>query len=171
MEGEEVEEQETKNKKECLFSFSKMNKYFIIPFLCPVIDMIMHTINDLNNELSGNTINNSLLIYLLDCFSLFAGGLLYFVVFIRTKTEETRNKAIIYKESSNDIKYIYNPVELEKNKRKIFIYLIIMSIILSLAYVSLEFQLTIIKEKMKENIHIFEIRIYYCKRSLELFPI
>ena len=156
MEGEKVEEQKTKNKKDCLFSFSKINKYFIIPFLCPVFSMIIEIIYS-SSIISDNTKNRDLLFNMIDCLSTLVGGLLYFVASMRTKTEETRNNAIIYKETSHDIEYIYNPLELEKNYCIIITYLIIMSIIFSFVYIILECQNIIIEE----NTHKFERRLYY----------
>ena len=94
MEGEEeVEEQKTNNKKECLFSFSKLNKYYIIPFLYPVMDVIRDIIIDYGLKSEGAK-KSDFLIYMIDCFSTTAGGLLYFVSSVRTKTEETRNNAM-----------------------------------------------------------------------------
>ena len=29
------------NKKKCLFSFSKMNKYFLIPFFLPLFELLL----------------------------------------------------------------------------------------------------------------------------------
>ena len=138
---EEDEEQTTENKKECLFSFAIINKYFIFPFLCPIFCMLTNSSyllvdGDINDEKKHNFLN-----CMLQFLSYLPGGLLYFVTFIRTKTNETRNKAIINIESSpNNIKYIYNAVELKKNECKIIGYLIIMSIIYSFAYLSLMFR-------------------------------
>ena len=140
MEGEEeVEEQNTNNKKECLFSFSKLNKYFIIPFLCPVMDLIRAIIED-SGMVSDDAKNKDFLIDMIDCLSTLAGGLLYFVSSVRTKTEETKKQ----------------PKELEKKSKKIG-YVIIMSIMISLPYISWEFQGMI----SDDNTHKLEIRIFY----------
>ena len=157
---EEDEEQTTESKKECLFSFAIINKYFIIPFLCPIICMLAKSLNYL---LLGGDIDKKkqhyFLICILECFSYLPGGLLYFVTFIRTKTDETRNNAIINIESSpNNIKYIYNPVELNKDGYKILGYLIIMSMINYFVYLSLMF----------ESKNVFEYRLYFFI-SLPLF--
>ena len=94
MEGEEVEEQKTNNKKECLFSFSKLNKYYIIPFLWPVMDVIRDIIIDLiDSDLASEGVKNTdFLMDILDCLSTIAGGSLYFAFSVRTKTEETRKQ-------------------------------------------------------------------------------
>ena len=43
-------EKEKINKNESLFSFTKLNKYFIIPFICPIICMIGNYFLDLMSE-------------------------------------------------------------------------------------------------------------------------
>ena len=96
--NETNETNETKEKeedKECLFSFGKINKYFIFPFLCPIICMICNyllisIIQDYhleNKQFFLSTFVNS---------SYFGGGLVYFISWIRTKTEETRDNAQLY---------------------------------------------------------------------------
>ena len=139
MEGEEVEEQKTNNKKECLFSFSKLNKYFIIPFLCPVMDLIREILED-SGMVSDDIKNKDFLIDMLDCLSTLAGGLLYFFAFVRTETEETRNNAMN-----------------SKKKNKIIGYLIIMSLMISFPYIFWLFQRMI----SDDNTPILERRIYY----------
>ena len=130
------EDEEQKTKKKCLFSFAKINRYFIIPFLCPVFNMIYSSLLNSVEEDKNNDKKYSFLFSMIDCFSYLPGGLLFFVVFMRTKTEETRNKAIINVEKSVSIEYIYNPIEVEKDERIIIGYLIIISIIDSLYVLS-----------------------------------
>ena len=141
MEGEEeVEEQKTNNKKECLFSFSKLNKFYIIPFLWPVMDVIRDIIIDYGLASESEKKNIDFLDFMFDCLSTLVGGLFYFVSFVRTKTEETRKQ-------SNEL----------KKKSKIIGYLIIMSLMISLPYIFWLF-----KEMMsKEKTLLLERRIYY----------
>ena len=131
---EEETTNNTNNKKEYLFSFARINKYFLIPFLCPVFCMIS---NVFIKFVIDEWVNSDFPISMIVCFCYLFGGLLYFVSAIRTKTEETRDNAIIYMErdrSSGSIKYIYND-GLKKDKCKIFGFLLIMSILLSLSAV------------------------------------
>ena len=133
MESDTDEEQTTnnkKNKKEKLFSFGKINKYFIIPFLCPVCCMLANYFIYL---ILQEWKNSEFPLAVMICFTYILGGLFHFVSSIRTKTEETRENARVYKErvsSAGSIKYIYND-GLKKNKCIIFGLLIVMTITLS----------------------------------------
>ena len=125
-------EEDEKQTKECLFSFGRINKYFIIPFLCPIFFFIFIIFFNLLVGEENDGTNHYFFTNMLSCFSLLIGGLLYFVVYIRTKTEETRNNATINIEPlPNRITYIYkyNPHELKKENCKIIGYLVIMSMI------------------------------------------
>ena len=153
MKTKDKKDKTNESKKECLFTFAKINKYFIIPFLCPVscmmgnffINLILH-----ENELK----NKEFPIIMVGGLCNFVGGILYFISSIRTKTEETRENAIVYRErqrSLSSIKYIYND-GLKKNKLKIFGFLMIMSIFSVLPEICSLYS--------HEN-HIFEERMYF----------
>ena len=138
-EEEEVEEQTTENEKKCLFSFAKINKYFIIPFLCPIIGFLANIFIELMQKNTEFKVDLYFPVTMFACLTYFGGGLLYFVSYIRTKTEETRNNAIAYKErerASSAIIYIYNENEPKKNIWKIFGFLLIMSIVIPLFSIS-----------------------------------
>ena len=129
-----METKEEKQKQK-LFSFAKMNKYFIFPFLCPIYCMLGNLFIGLIIDDKGFK-NKEFSITLFICFSYSVGGLLYFISSIRTKTAETKDDAIIYREkerekSISSIKFIYND-GLRKNRFKIFGILFIMSSCLSL---------------------------------------
>ena len=123
MESSEGEnENETKAKKECLFGFAKLNKYFIIPFICPIISMACnYLINDIIDAIGFE--NREFLLISYVEITYIGGGVVYFISWIRTKTEETRDKANFYKEkersTSSTITYIYNE-GLKVNQCKIF---------------------------------------------------
>jgi len=95
-----------KDEKECLFSFAKINKYFIIPFLCPVFCIICNYFIEKINEDKG-LINKQCFIAIMECSTFLGGGFLYFISSLREKTEETRNKAKTYAESSTVSFYYY----------------------------------------------------------------
>ena len=137
-EEEEVEEQTTENEKKCLFSFAKINKYFIIPFLCPIIGFLANIFIQLMQDNAGLKVDLYFPVTMFACLTYFGGGLLYFVSYIRTKTEETRNNAITYKERErpSSIIYIYNEGAPKKNIWKIFGFLLIMSIVIPLFSIS-----------------------------------
>ena len=95
-------ENENKNKKQCLFSFHKMNKYYLFPFIVPLVcfstkffsepikmngDKIEY-IQDVSEE---NVHTFSFLYQMINSTSLIFGGLFYFIAIIRTKTENKAN--------------------------------------------------------------------------------
>ena len=80
------------------------------------------------------------------------GGFLYFISFIRTKTEETRNNAIEDKKQViSNVKYIYNDGS-KKSKLKI---------LLLLTFISFLLALTRIFALLKKERTTFDNRLYY----------
>ena len=132
----EEEEEEKPTKKEFLFSFAKINKYYLFPFLAPIFcclaNFFIHSIYEENKNMD----THFFLTIHIDCTYLI-GGLLYFISKIRTKTEETRNNAIVYREraSSFGVKYIYNDGS-KKSKIKIILFLILISSLITFTTVS-----------------------------------
>ena len=155
MESSEGEnENETKAKKECLFGFAKLNKYFIIPFICPIISMACnYLINDIIDAIGFE--NREFLLISYVEITYIGGGVVYFISWIRTKTEETRDKANIYKEkersTSSTITYIYNE-GLKVNQCKIFGIIFFISVIIALFTVCDIYAI---------NYNIFEERLYF----------
>ena len=128
---EETKEETEKEEKESLFSFARMNKYFIFPFLCPIICMICNYLlisiiqeyNLKNKQFFITTLVNS---------TYFGGGLVYFISWIRTKTEQTRDNAQMDGErKSSFVKYIYNE-GIQTDKFKIFLILLYLSFLLAI---------------------------------------
>ena len=139
-----------RTKKSNLFSFARINKYFIFPFLSPICCFLGNLFLGLLIDNRGTT-NLNFLISMIESTSCIVGGLLYFVSWIRTRTEETRDEAIEYRtRSTSSIAYIYNNAE-KKSIFKIFIILFIMSILLNLFFLSSLFGL--------DN-YVFEDRLY-----------
>ena len=99
---------EEKNiKKNYLFSFTKINKYFIFPFLSPIFCFLANLFLGLIRQDKGIKSIEFLFSITVSSTYIF-GGLLYFISWIRTKTEQTRENAIMYRERSfSSIKYIY----------------------------------------------------------------
>ena len=130
--NETKEKEKEKEDKECLFSFGKINKYFIFPFLCPIICMfcnylIISIIQEFhleNKQFFLSTFINPTYI---------GGGLVYFISWIRTKTEETRDIVQIDSErKSSFVKYIYNEGGIQTDKFKIFLLLLYLSFLLAI---------------------------------------
>ena len=138
--------------KKGLFSFDTLNKYYLIPFLAPIFCcttniFLKATYNKYNDEMELMiffTISSEM-IYL-------CGGFLYFISFIRTKTEETRNNAIEDKKQViSNVKYIYNDGS-KKSKLKI---------LLLLTFISFLLALTRIFALLKKERTTFDNRLYY----------
>ena len=140
-----------RTKKSDLFSFARINKYFIFPFLSPICCFLGNFFIGLLIENKGTT-NIYFLISMIEATSYIGGGLLYFISWIRTRTEETKDEAVEYRTRTNSsIAYIYNNAE-KKSKFKIFIILLMMSVLLNLFFLSALFGL----EK-----NVFEDRLYF----------
>ena len=141
-----------KKEKEFLFSFAKINKYFIFPFLCPIFCIICnYFIEKISNDKGVK--NKECLLAILECATFTGGGLLYFISFLREKTEETRDKSQIYSERSASIKLIYTDSSLITKKKYIKIFLILFIMALSVSF----FDIT---EVYTFDKNIFEERFY-----------
>ena len=142
---------EKNKKKESLFSFAKINKYYLFPFLAPIFcctaNYFIHT---LSNDNPSMEMHMFLTIYI--DFSYLFGGLLYFISSIREKTYETRDNAIEYRDrASSVVKYIYNDGS-KKNQIKILLILLLISFLITI---------TSICNLYSVNRTIFEKRLYF----------
>ena len=110
--------EENEVKKECLFSFSKLNKYYLIPFLCPIICFLTNYMifnikislgeKDVAYEFVGHK-KKDFFINMMIAFFYTIAGLLFFITKLRIKTEKTKNKPINNRTlSSSSIELIYN---------------------------------------------------------------
>ena len=146
-----MEDEEKNKKKESLFSFAKINKYYLFPFLAPIFcctaNYFIHTLFNDNPSMEMHML---LTIYI-DCSYLF-GGLLYFISSIREKTYETRDDAIVYRErASSAVKYIYNDGS-KKSLIKILLILLLISCLITITTICNLYSM----EKT-----IFEKRLYF----------
>ena len=151
--SEEENENDIKTKKECIFGFAKLNKYFIIPFVCPIISMACNYLINEIIDVIGFENREFLLISYVE-ITYIGGGVVYFISWIRRKTEETRDKANIYKDkerSASTITYIYNEGP-KVNKIKIFGIIFFISVIIALFTVCDIYAI---------NYNIFEERLYF----------
>ena len=89
-------------KKECLFSINRMNKYYLLPFLFPLVcystKFFSEPMKMKNGEIKyveqvteENCHTFVFLYQMINSTSLIFGGLLYFVTIIRTKTDNKAN--------------------------------------------------------------------------------
>ena len=150
----EKKKDKNKIKKKKLFSFAKLNKYFIFPFLSPIFCFLGNFFLELIYNDEGIN-NKEFLIAIITSLSYIGGGILYFISWIRTRTEESRDEALEHLErkerNPSSIRYIYND-GLKKNKLHIFFILLIMSILLVFSTVASIYAL----EK-----NVFEERLYF----------
>ena len=146
-----------KLKKESLFSFSKFNKYFLIPFLCPIlkvfsfffVNKIEKIVRDEENNKDKDNKNEikihkfEFLLAFIFSFNYILSGLLYFVDIFRIKTKTTKNNTIIYnkEESSKDLIYNNNYDDLlsKKSELKVIIILFLLPILISIILFVREF--------------------------------
>ena len=120
--NDELEEvlSERENNKKSIITFSRLNKYFLIPFLYPVFCVLRNIFKDLVVE--SKVINNSKLFYSIsiDLSYIFA-GLFYFKPYFKTNFNKKNNSGSIY---------IYNKVKIDKCKScKIIMFIILLSLI------------------------------------------
>ena len=135
-----LKDEETK-KKECLFSCNRMNKYYLLPFLVPLVcystkffsepmkmnDGKISNVNDVSLE---NCHTFVFLYQMINSTSLIFGGLLYFVSIIRTKTDNKANIGVSLTIDTN----LSENLQPRRKPSRIFNYLIIlfMSIIITM---------------------------------------
>ena len=139
------------NQNKNFITFAKINKYFLIPFLCPVFCMISNYFL----LLLGDTkviINSKFFIPVYVEFTYAAAGLLYYISYFKDKINEVKED-IIYREErpSNSIKYIYNE-GYKKTSLKEWILIITLGFLISL------FE---ILSACSESDNLFEERLYF----------
>ena len=127
---EKMEEKSKCQKKdrECLFSFAKINKYFIIPFLCPICCSICNYFIQRINADKGFK-NKQCFLAIIETSTLIGGGFLYFISLFGGKTKKRKDKSKKNKNIKNSNKLIYNRSHnSNRQKLKIFSILFIMSL-------------------------------------------
>ena len=145
-------EKKKESKKQRLFSFARINKYYIIPFICPVSCFLANFFLDRFGGTEG--INKPLFfIPFLVTLSYVLGGLIYFISWIRTKTRETQNDAYSIDERvSTQIQLLYNDGSKVSNSKYILVFGL-MTIVLSIESISAIF--------IEDEEGLFEERLYF----------
>ena len=141
-----------KEKKEYLFSFAKINKYFIIPFLCPIFCTICNYFIDKISNDEGLK-NKECCLAIIECGTLLGSGLLYFISSLRDKDQETRKKKSEYNERIASIKLIYHDTSKKTKKQILIIYSLLLIMSLSVSFFD-------IIEVNSFDKHTFEERFY-----------
>ena len=148
--NESLTDMETKKHTESYVTFAKINKYFIIPFLCPVICMLTNFFLSYVNK--SNVIKKfELIVPIYIELSYVAAGLLYFFSYFQEKIDIGK-ESIIYRERTSTITYIYNKSKKKEESLKPWI------IIVFLGFLAVLFELLGAYSREK---HLFEERLYF----------
>jgi len=106
-----------KEKKRALFSFTKMNKYYLIPFITPIISFICNLLGTLIANEDTDKKPNFLFFPISDSIGDTIAGSIYFIQLYKNKHNSAKEKKI------------------KKNKRKIFCLIIVMTFIICPMYI------------------------------------
>ena len=97
-----LNENDLEQKKECPFSINKMNKYYLLPFLVPIVcyctkycsdplKMNRGLIKDVDDVSNENLHTYVFLYQMINSTSIIFSGLLYFITIIRAQTDNKAN--------------------------------------------------------------------------------
>ena len=111
------DDDEIEQKKECIFSCNRMNKYYLLPFLVPLVcystkffsepmKMNIDKIKNVNDVTDENCNTFVFLYQMINSTSLIFGGLLYFVTIIRSKTDNKANIGNNINTASSDVTFM-----------------------------------------------------------------
>ena len=92
------------NEKKSLFSFTKMNKYYLLPFITPIAGFICNLFASLLSKEIENP--NFFFFPILNCLSDLLAGLIYFVQLYKNKNNSKIDKKIEKKKEKNKCKII-----------------------------------------------------------------
>ena len=136
-----INEDDLGQKKECPFSLNKMNKYYLLPFLVPIVcyctkfcsDPLKNNRGKISNvnDVSNENLHTYVFLYqMINSTSIIFSGLLYFISIIRRQTDNKANIGTL-SERSNSSDYSFMA---KKKPNRLLEYSIIcfMSIIITL---------------------------------------
>ena len=136
-----INEDDLVQKKECPFSLNKMNKYYLLPFLVPIVcyctkfcsDPLKNNRGKISNvnDVSNENLHTYVFLYqMINSTSIIFSGLLYFISIIRRQTDNKANIGTL-SERSNSSDYSFMA---KKNPNRLLEYSIIcfMSLIITL---------------------------------------
>ena len=150
--NDSLTDKETKKQTEKYITFAKINKYFLIPFLCPVSCMMANFFILLIRE--SNVIKKGEWVFPIYVeLSYVSAGLLHFISYFREKIDDGKD-SIVYRERvsvSTRFSFIYN----DGNKKAS---LIVWVIIIFLGFMIAVFELL---GAFSLSDHLFEQRLYF----------
>ena len=141
------------NDKRSLITFAKLNKYFLIPFLCPIFCMLANFFDVFIDE--SEVINKQEFIYsIFFDLSYAIEGLFYFISYFKTKVNKEKESKTNTENQNTGIIYIYNDnfSYNYNNINKIIMIIVLLSILL-------EIQNLLMALSDYENV--FEERLYF----------
>ena len=142
-----------KKEKECLFSFAKINKYFIIPFLCPIFCTICNYFINIISMDEGLK-NKQCFLSILECGTLLGSGFFYCISSIKEKNEEMNKNPIISTERISAIKLIYNDSGEYIKKKKIIIICLLLLMSFSVSFFDIIEVNTFNKHTLEERFYL-----------------
>ena len=112
-----INEDDPGQKKECPFSLNKMNKYYLLPFLVPIVcyctkfcsDPLKNNRGKISNvnDVSNENLHTYVFLYqMINSTSIIFSGLLYFISIIRRQTDNKANIGTL-SERSNSSDYSF----------------------------------------------------------------
>ena len=112
-----INEDDLVQKKECPFSLNKMNKYYLLPFLVPIVcyctkfcsDPLKNNRGKISNvnDVSNENLHTYVFLYqMINSTSIIFSGLLYFISIIRRQTDNKANIGTL-SERSNSSDYSF----------------------------------------------------------------
>ena len=107
-----INEDDLVQKKECPFSLNKMNKYYLLPFLVPIVcyctkfcsDPLKNDRGKISNvnDVSNENLHTYVFLYqMINSTSIIFSGLLYFISIIRRQTDNKANIGTLSERSSS----------------------------------------------------------------------
>ena len=110
-------------KKEPLIMFTKLNKYFLFPFLCPLITFAA---NYFSTDIlrSGAVKRPEFFVVIYIELALIVGGILQFVPCLKYNMNKRRESPINVENSKRNIEYIYNE-GITVNTKKLLLYIVL----------------------------------------------
>ena len=119
---------ENDKHKKSLITFSRLNKYFLIPFITPVFLTISSIFfafleKSMKSPLFVSTIYEQL--------AIFSSGFLYFFSSVNKIFKKRENK-IVKEESNNSLQYIYNKNEPDINQKKLDSFIVILALLMTI---------------------------------------
>ena len=152
-----IEETINNNKKEKqgIITFSKLNKYYLLPFICPIFCMLERVFRERIGEQLENNNDDIFLTSIIPSLSYILGGLLSFIPSLSIKPKHLIKDALVYEvnEESKNMELVYktNYISSKIKSKKVIFYYLLLSIFSSI---------TISVNRHIQTVHLIEIRMY-----------